>query len=289
MKINTERCMGCGNCIKACPRHLLKIGDQTNRGGYLHLINVKPESCINCGECEMMCTTEAIIAKNEPSPINKPSIKPIHPGCNFGVLRRVYTDVISKMNIEKDIVVFTQQGSNIGLNIDFREYGHHDEKYFEDALKFKRQNPDKLVVLQVPCVYEEDIEKNRQRFITLKNENITILNAVMYFRSNEDFTEMTNGGIDTLDEVCQLGYASFIARGHLRDTKNIRLFEHYFEKALLNQKNNQSFSLLELDVPCYYMLTNRNKEIMKAEKVTQISEWFEQCVITKYDARIMKE
>ncbi|MDO4466674.1 MAG: ferredoxin family protein [Bacillota bacterium] len=289
MRINTERCMGCGNCIKACPKQLLKIGEQKNEGGYYYLVNMNPESCVNCGECELMCTADAIIARNEPSPINIPSIKPIHPGCNFGVLRRVYTDIISKMNIQDELVVFTQQGSNIGLNIDFREYGHHDEQYYEDALKYKKEHPEKLVVLQIPTVYEADIEKNRQRFIALRDENVTLLNTNMYFNADEDFTQMTSGGIDTLEEVNELGYASFIARGNLRSTKNVRQFEKFFEKALLNQRNNQSFSILELDVPCYYLLTNRNKEIMRAEKVTQISQWFEENVISIYDSRIIKE
>lgn len=146
-----------------------------------------------------------------------------------------------------------------------------------------------MVIIQVPCVYESDIEKNQNRFISLKNENITILHSFLYFKADENFDKLISADNPILDEVNELGYAGLIYRGNLRSPKNVREFEKYIQKAILNQKNNKSFSIIELNLPCYYLLTNRSKEIMRADKIAQINNWFENKAIENYGPKLIKD
>lgn len=51
----TERCTRCGDCLRACPRGVLKAGD----GGY-PVIDFAQQGCSLCGDCSRACPTGAI-------------------------------------------------------------------------------------------------------------------------------------------------------------------------------------------------------------------------------------
>jgi len=53
VKINRDKCDGCGNCIEVCPFGVLEI-----RNG--EAIVVAPEKCKNCGACMYACPNKAI-------------------------------------------------------------------------------------------------------------------------------------------------------------------------------------------------------------------------------------
>ncbi len=48
--VNDEKCVGCGNCTKACPWILPTVDPETN----------KSTKCINCGMCATNCPTGAL-------------------------------------------------------------------------------------------------------------------------------------------------------------------------------------------------------------------------------------
>lgn len=52
----TDNCKGCGLCVDACPRHLLRLAaDKINRKGH-HPAEITDQSaCIACACCAMMC------------------------------------------------------------------------------------------------------------------------------------------------------------------------------------------------------------------------------------------
>ncbi|MFT3951882.1 MAG: [Fe-Fe] hydrogenase large subunit C-terminal domain-containing protein [Oscillospiraceae bacterium] len=58
VRLDSDRCMGCINCIKRCPTQAIRV-----RGGKAHII--KP-FCIDCGECIRVCPHHAKQATYDP-------------------------------------------------------------------------------------------------------------------------------------------------------------------------------------------------------------------------------
>lgn len=52
-RINTAECIGCAECVAACPTHAL-----AQRDGKAALVN--PAACTYCNACEAICPTYAI-------------------------------------------------------------------------------------------------------------------------------------------------------------------------------------------------------------------------------------
>lgn len=55
-----KNCCGCNACVQACPKHCIKM--QEDSEGFLYPV-VDRESCIDCGLCERVCP---VINQNEP-------------------------------------------------------------------------------------------------------------------------------------------------------------------------------------------------------------------------------
>ena len=61
IQIDTERCKGCGLCVTACPKKLIKIGDNMNSLGYhTSQIDDEEKQCVGCANCAEMCPDIAI-------------------------------------------------------------------------------------------------------------------------------------------------------------------------------------------------------------------------------------
>jgi|WetSurMetagenome_2_1015567.scaffolds.fasta_scaffold199838_2 NAD-dependent dihydropyrimidine dehydrogenase PreA subunit len=53
----TYDCTGCGRCIRACHKHVLKMIDN----GMARFINtINEDDCTGCGRCESACENDAI-------------------------------------------------------------------------------------------------------------------------------------------------------------------------------------------------------------------------------------
>ena len=55
-KVETNKCTSCGNCIKNCPEHSIKLIDSCEG----KKANINHDSCIGCGECVVVCPERAI-------------------------------------------------------------------------------------------------------------------------------------------------------------------------------------------------------------------------------------
>jgi len=52
VKVDTDKCVGCGACVENCPVNALALhGDK---------VKVDGSSCIDCGVCVGTCPTEAL-------------------------------------------------------------------------------------------------------------------------------------------------------------------------------------------------------------------------------------
>ncbi|MDR3112198.1 MAG: 4Fe-4S binding protein [Elusimicrobiota bacterium] len=55
IKINHERCKGCGLCGNACPNKCISLSKQFNKIGYHWAFIEKEDDCIACGFCYLTC------------------------------------------------------------------------------------------------------------------------------------------------------------------------------------------------------------------------------------------
>lgn len=61
IKVNEVLCKGCGLCIPACPKKIVKLDEsKINATGYNPAMLFKPEDCIACASCARMCPEAAI-------------------------------------------------------------------------------------------------------------------------------------------------------------------------------------------------------------------------------------
>lgn len=52
---NEELCKGCGLCVGACPKKIVKLTESLNSKGYHPAGVVEQDKCISCAFCATMC------------------------------------------------------------------------------------------------------------------------------------------------------------------------------------------------------------------------------------------
>ena len=58
--IAVDTCKGCGLCVNACPKNVLKLSETvSNKNGYF-IAEVVNDDCIGCASCGVMCPDVAI-------------------------------------------------------------------------------------------------------------------------------------------------------------------------------------------------------------------------------------
>lgn len=63
IKINQERCKGCGICIAFCPKKILKLSKKTNKNGLPFAEIINKENCRGCANCAIVCPDVCIEIK----------------------------------------------------------------------------------------------------------------------------------------------------------------------------------------------------------------------------------
>ncbi len=60
VRVDEERCKGCGLCVSVCPRGILELGASVNAGGYHPVRVTDQERCTSCTLCALMCPDLAL-------------------------------------------------------------------------------------------------------------------------------------------------------------------------------------------------------------------------------------
>jgi len=56
LTFRTEYCKGCGLCVGACPKKLLKISTEViNQKGHYIAVLTDASACVGCASCALMC------------------------------------------------------------------------------------------------------------------------------------------------------------------------------------------------------------------------------------------
>jgi 2-oxoglutarate ferredoxin oxidoreductase subunit delta len=55
IKLNIERCKGCGLCVDVCPRANLRLSKKINAKGHNYIEIIEQNNCTGCGLCYQMC------------------------------------------------------------------------------------------------------------------------------------------------------------------------------------------------------------------------------------------
>ncbi len=66
VKVDPERCKGCGYCVEFCPLGVLAMSAKFNAKGYHYPEVVDPDKCSGCDLCGMYCPDFAVCGKRIP-------------------------------------------------------------------------------------------------------------------------------------------------------------------------------------------------------------------------------
>ena len=60
IQIDREKCVGCGECVRSCPAHTIRL-DKERR-----IAVIEPDPCIKCFCCQELCPKDAVKVKKNP-------------------------------------------------------------------------------------------------------------------------------------------------------------------------------------------------------------------------------
>ncbi len=277
VRILQEQCRGCGGCLSACPWGLLHLSekDELNARGSRYSVLADVDACRTCGRCATVCTAGvlSVPASEAAHALLDTDGFPPHAGCQLGTLASAIARVAEKEGLSEHLVLFKQSASEVGIHIETHDFD--GPEFFEAALAFKREHPDRLVLIISPSAKKQSTEESIRRYQKLSQESVTLIDTCDWFETAPGFSQgPTVSGGDYLAPFVEEGKASFIARGMLGTPEDVRKTERYIAQALRYQDEGRPYSLVQVVYPCFYRLLGRPQRPLEAEELDQVRTWF---------------
>jgi ferredoxin len=70
-KVNTDKCVSCGICVKKCPVNAITLKKASKNNKKAH-ISINPNICIGCGVCVRFCNSTALVMKRRNTTVFTP-------------------------------------------------------------------------------------------------------------------------------------------------------------------------------------------------------------------------
>jgi 2-oxoglutarate ferredoxin oxidoreductase subunit delta len=60
IKVDVEKCKGCGVCVVVCPSNVIALAKEVNGKGYNYAYMANPDECTGCVNCAIVCPDSVI-------------------------------------------------------------------------------------------------------------------------------------------------------------------------------------------------------------------------------------
>jgi ferredoxin len=144
MRIDREKCVGCGNCIAICPMGAIYIDPAAGRG------TINQDECVECSNCLRnmggVCPTGAFVLEDVewPRAVRRVFSDPVTPHASTGITGRGTEEV--KTNDVTGRVSFGESGQAIefgrpGVGVRFRDIEKVTRALARLRVSFQKENP----------------------------------------------------------------------------------------------------------------------------------------------------
>lgn len=289
-----EKCTGCGICTLNCPIKIMAISDIEINSKGKALSYVTDESrCTNCMICAKMCPYFVINFEKNGNNLTFPKLMenveiPFHNGCYQGLIERLVAETIEELKVQNDTVIFKPDMARFMVNIEMKALPM--DKYFNEAIEYKNNNPDKIVILwhidEEPWQHEQSLKE----LYNLKNSSVTILHMLNYFSNIKTNPNSAEYATDICSELKNSEKTVFVSRGSFKNIGITSNAKEYIKKGILKQSNKKNgFSYVELILPCHWRIEDRPTKEIVFSQVKENIDWFNKEVISKYPLGIFKD
>ncbi len=160
--INKEICVGCAECTKFCPVHLITIVEKK-----AVFSEEKSSACINCGHCQGMCNFDAISIGNY-----KEKPQTASQGLDFSDLKNLIESNRS-IRFFKDDLVKKSKIEEILRVLDYTASAKNEQPVKWIVVSGK-ENVEKLSDLSIKYIQDKGILPNLVQFIKTVRNPITV-------------------------------------------------------------------------------------------------------------------
>lgn len=309
LAIDAVRCKGCGLCIDACPRGLIRRSGELNEKGYEFVVLSDSGQCTGCSMCAVACPDQGIEVWNDRGrqtfvTTSGLTEKMTHycPGCTHGVVHRIVAETLQELGLLGRAIGVAPVGCAVlayeYFGCDMFEAAHGRAPAV--ATGAKRARPGAVV-----WTYQGDgdlasIGGNEILHAANRGERITVIfvnNAVYGMTGGQmaptslvgQRTTTSPAGRDAATSgyplrvaelLASLRTPAYIARGSVHDPAHVLRTKKLVRRAFELQRDDRCFSLVEVLSTC-----PTNWGLSPCEAAT----WLEESMVPEFPLGVVKD